>query len=37
MEAMVSKIIYLFILPKVSLAFSATAVKTIFVDFLKFL
>ena len=37
MESVVSKIIYLFRLPKISVAYSATAVKTVFVNFLKFL
>ena len=37
MGLVVSKIIYLFMLPKISVAFSATAVKTVFADFLKFL
>ena len=37
MESVISKIIYLFRLPKISVAYSATAVKTVFVVFLKFL
>ena len=37
MELVISKIIYLFRLPKISVAYSATAVKTVFVVFLKFL
>ena len=37
MESMISKIIYLFRLPKISVAYSAIAVKTVFVVFLKFL
>ena len=37
MESVISKIIYLFRLPKISMAYSATAVKTVFVVFLKFL
>ena len=37
MESVVSKIIYLFRLPKISVAYSATAVKTIFAIFLKIL
>ena len=37
MESVVSKIIYLFKLPKLSVAYSATAVKTVFANFLKFL
>ena len=36
MELVVSKIIYLFRLPKLSIAYSATAVKTIFANFLNF-
>ena len=37
MESVISKIIYLFKLLKISMAYLATAVKTIFVVFLKFL
>ena len=37
MESVVSKIIYLFMLPKILVAFSAITVKTVFADFLKFL
>ena len=37
MESVISKIIYLFRLPKISVAYSATAVKTVFIVFLKFL
>ena len=37
MELVVSKIIYLFRLPKISIAYSATTVKTVFANFLKFL
>ena len=33
MESVISKIIYLFRLPKISVAYSATAVKTVFVVF----
>ena len=36
MESVISKIIYLFRLPKISVAYSATALKTIFVIFLNF-
>ena len=36
MESMISKIIYLFRLPKISVAYSATAVKIVFVNFLSF-
>ena len=36
MESVISKIIYLFRLPKVSVAYSALAVKTVFSNFLKF-
>ena len=36
MESMISKIIYLFRLPKISVAYSATAVKIVFVNFLNF-
>ena len=36
MESMISKIIYLFRLPKISMAYSVTTVKTIFVVFLNF-
>ena len=36
MESVISKIIYLFRLSKISMAYSATAVKTVFVVFLKF-
>ena len=35
MESVISKIIYLFSLPKISVAYSATAVKTIFVVFFE--
>ena len=37
MELVVSKIIYLFRLPKISVAYLAIVVKTVFVVFLKFL
>ena len=37
MESVISKIIYLFRLPKISMAYSATTVKTIFIVFLIFL
>ena len=37
MESVVSKIIYLFRLPKISVADSATAVKIIFANFMKIL
>ena len=37
MESVISKIIYLLRLPKISVAYPATAMKTIFVVFLKFL
>ena len=37
MGSVISKIIYLFKLPKISMAYLAIAVKTIFVVFLKFL
>ena len=37
MDSVISKIIYMFKLPKISVAYSATAVKTVFVVFLKFL
>ena len=37
MESVISKIIYLFRLPKISIAYSANAVKTVFANFLKFL
>ena len=37
MELMVSKFIYLFSLPKISVAFSATTVIIVFVNFMKFL
>ena len=36
MESMISKIIYLLGLPKISVAYSATAVKIVFSIFLKF-
>ena len=36
MESLVQKIIYLFILPKISVVFLATVVKTIFTNFLNF-
>ena len=36
MESLVSKIIYLFRLPKISVAYSTTAVKTVFANFLNF-
>ena len=37
MESMISKIIYLFRLPKISMAYLAIAIKTVFVVFMKFL
>ena len=37
MELVISKIICLFRLPKILVAYSATVVKTIFAIFLKFL
>ena len=37
MELVISKIIYLFMLPKISVAYSATVVKTVIVVFLKVL
>ena len=37
MESVISKIIYLFKLPKILEAYSTTAVKTVVVVFLKFL
>ena len=37
MESVVSKIIYLFRLPKILVAISTTVVKTVFANFLKFL
>ena len=36
MESVVLKIIYLFRLPNISVAFSTTAVKTFFANFLNF-
>ena len=36
MESVISKIIYLFRLPKISVAYSATVVKIVFVFFLFF-
>ena len=36
LESMISKIIYLFKLPKISVAYSATAVKVVFAIFLNF-
>ena len=36
MESVISKTLYLFRLPKISVAYLATAVKTVFVVFLKF-
>ena len=36
MELVVSKIIYLFRLPKISVAYSATAVKVVFAIFMNF-
>ena len=35
MESMITKIIYQFRLPNISVAYSATTVKTVFVVFLK--
>ena len=37
MELVISKIIYLFRLPKISVAYSTTVVKIVFANFLKFL
>ena len=37
MELVTSKIIYLFKLSKISVSYLATAVKTVFTNFLKFL
>ena len=37
MESVISKKIYLFKLPKILVAYSATAVKNVFIAFLKFL
>ena len=37
MESVISNIIYLFRLPNISVAYSVTAVKTVFVVFLKIL
>ena len=36
MESVISKIIYLFRLPKISVAYSANAVKAVFAIFLNF-
>ena len=36
MESVISKSIYLFMLPKISVAYSATAVKIVFTIFLNF-
>ena len=36
MELVISKIIYMFRLPKISVAYSATAIKTVFCCFSKF-
>ena len=37
MESVISKIIYLFKLPKILVVYSAIVVKTVFIVFLKFL